>query len=44
LSFCFFALSCGSNDASVADRVSRPGEYSGYGDAVYAGVKLSPNL
>ena len=36
LALCIFASSCGSNDASVADRVSRPGEYSGYGDAVYA--------
>ncbi len=36
LVFCVFTLSCGSNDSSTADRVSRPGEYAGYGDAVYA--------
>ncbi len=33
---CVFAVSCGSTDSSTADRVSRPGEYAGYGDAIYA--------
>ena len=36
LVFCAFALSCGSNDSSTANRISRPGEYAGYGDAIYA--------
>jgi predicted acyl esterase len=36
LVLCVLAPSCGSNDASKADRVSRPGEYAGYGDAIYA--------
>lgn len=34
--FCVFTLSCGSNDSSTANRISRPGEYAGYSDAVYA--------
>jgi len=33
---CVLAVSCGSNDLSTADRVSRPGEYAGYGDAIFA--------
>ncbi len=35
LVFCFCTLSCGSHDSSTANRVSRPGEYAGYGDAMY---------
>ncbi len=35
LVFSVFALSCGSNDSSTPGRVSRPGEYAGYGDAIY---------
>jgi putative CocE/NonD family hydrolase len=36
LVFCVFALSCGSHDSSTVNRVSRPGEYAGYGDAIYS--------
>ncbi|MBN2318752.1 MAG: CocE/NonD family hydrolase [Acidobacteria bacterium] len=36
LIFCVFALSCGSNDVSTANRVSRPGEYDGYDEAIYS--------
>jgi len=36
LVLCVLTLSCGSNDASTADRISRPGEYAGYSDAIYA--------
>jgi putative CocE/NonD family hydrolase len=36
LFFCIFTLSCGSNDSSTANRISRPGEYAGYSDAIYA--------
>jgi hypothetical protein len=36
---CVFAVACGSNDLSTADRISRPGEYVGYGDAIYAEVR-----
>jgi putative CocE/NonD family hydrolase len=36
LVFCVFTLSCGSNDSSTANRISRPGEYAGYSDAIYA--------
>jgi predicted acyl esterase len=36
LVLCVFTLSCGSNDSSTADRISRPGEYDGYSDAIYA--------
>jgi predicted acyl esterase len=35
LFFYVFTSSCGSNDSSTANRVSRPGEYAGYGDAIY---------
>jgi len=35
LVFCVFTLSCGSNDSSTANGVSRPGEYAGYGEAIY---------
>jgi predicted acyl esterase len=35
LVFCVFALSCGNNDSSTANGVSHPGEYAGYGEAVY---------
>ncbi|MEJ2110359.1 MAG: CocE/NonD family hydrolase [Acidobacteriota bacterium] len=31
-----FAVSCGSNDASMAGRISSPGQYDGYSDAIYA--------
>jgi putative CocE/NonD family hydrolase len=33
--FCVFTLSCGNNDSSTANRVSKPGEYTGYSDAIY---------
>ena len=33
---CIFVLSFWSNGSPAADRVSRPGQYAGYGDAVYA--------
>ncbi|HSW39193.1 MAG TPA: CocE/NonD family hydrolase, partial [Acidobacteriota bacterium] len=33
---CVFTLSCGSKDSSTTDRISRPGEYSGYSDVIYA--------
>jgi predicted acyl esterase len=36
LVFCVFTLSCGSNDSSTENRVSRPGEYAGYSDAIYS--------
>jgi len=36
LVFCVFNLSCGNEDASTANRVSRQGEYAGYSDAIYA--------
>ena len=36
LIFCLCMLACGDKDASSADRVSRPGAYSGYGDAAYS--------
>ena len=36
LIFCVFTLSCGNNDESADNRVSRQGEYAGYGDAIYA--------
>ena len=35
LVLCVFTLSCGRNDSSTANRVSRPGEYSGYSEAIY---------
>ena len=35
LVFCVFTLSCGNDDSSTANRVSKPGEYAGYGDAIY---------
>ncbi len=36
LVFWVFAFSYGSNNSGTADRVSRPGEYAGYSEAVYA--------
>jgi predicted acyl esterase len=32
---CVFAFSCADKDSSMANRVSRPGEYAGYSDAIY---------
>jgi putative CocE/NonD family hydrolase len=36
LVFCILTLSCGGDDASTATRISSPGEYAGYSDAIYA--------
>ena len=32
---CIFSFSCTDKDSSTANRVSKPGEYSGYGEAIY---------
>ena len=33
---CIFSFSCTSKDSSTANHVSKPGEYSGYSEAIYS--------
>ncbi|MBN2243145.1 MAG: CocE/NonD family hydrolase [Acidobacteria bacterium] len=36
LAFCVFSLACGTEDASTARRISKPGAYAGFSDAIYS--------
>jgi uncharacterized protein len=36
LALSIFAVSCGSNESSAASRLSSPGKYAGYSEAIYA--------